>query len=918
MKHTYTNRVLKPWRGLLLAALLGLGAGTAQGQTLNFPLASATNVAGTYADLGTNGTVISTPNTDDANSSAQSIGFPFSFNGQSFTEFVLNTNGYIKLGNTAPAAPYFFDTQVAAAGGPLNNASETNLLLPFNIDLEASPTAAAEYRVATTGTAPNRVCIIQWKNVSDKVSGTFGKQLGSFEFQVKLYETINRVEFVYGTATAGPGTDTFKYVAVGLKGSGNANNQLITAVKGSTQAWSGTIFTGANYAATTNAHNIRKSALPDAGRTYRFTPQQAKDAAVSLVYTLGKLPVPFGTPHVIRAFIRNIGREELVNVNITLTVTGANSFTNVKTLPSLPAGAAGTLLFDAFSPTATGTNNIRVTISDDDDNLNNTAIFTQQVTTDTYAVAENGVAPSGSVGLTNASDRTLAGSGIFAVRYSTSAPRTVTAANIGLGDTRSVGRTVYAVVMNAAGSILGRSADYVIKAADVATTKTFTFSTPIPIATGDFHVGLAEAESPAGTLFFSPLGLQAETPTRSGVFFVTGLTGGISTATDDVGGAGLGRFLIEAVIGAPPTCPAPTAVSVVDVTANSVVVNITASAASTGYTILYGARGFDPNGTTGVTTVTAPSSPFTLTGLAASTGYDLYVRANCGATDQSTMAGPIAFTTLCTPPIITAFPYAENFDNILAGQPFACGITVADINADNNTWASVASTTLAASAPNAMMYNYNTTDPTKGADDWFFTPALFLRAGSRYQLSFKYRTRVVAGIATAEKLEVKYGSATTPAGQPNLLWRNENLTNTTYQSTTAGTAAGQVMPITPAADGNVYIGFHAFSAPDQFAVLVDDIAITSVVTGVSDALVRAVNVYPNPTAGVFTVEVRGANAKGGLEVEVTNLLGQRVHTANIRDNFENKVNLSSLANGMYTVKVKAGNDYMIRQIIVQK
>ncbi|SNC68597.1 Por secretion system C-terminal sorting domain-containing protein [Hymenobacter gelipurpurascens] len=906
MKHTYTNRLLTPWRGLLLAALLGLGAGTAQGQTLNFPLASATNVAGTYADLGTTGTAISTPNTDDANSSAQSIGFPFSFNGQSFTEFVLNTNGYIKLGNTAPAAPYFFDTQVAAAGGPLNNTSETNLLLPFNIDLEASPTAAAEYRVATTGTAPNRVCIIQWKNVSDKVSGTFGKQLGSFEFQVKLYETINRAEFVYGTATAGPGTDTFKYVAVGLKGSGNANNQLITAVKGSTQAWSGTIFTGANYTATTNAHNIRKSALPDAGRTYRFTPQQAKDAAVSLVYTLGKLPVPFGTPHVIRAFIRNIGREELVNVNITLTVTGANSFTNVKTLTSLPAGAAGTLSFDAFSPTATGNNNISVTIADDDDNLNNTATFVQQVNTTTYAYADATSPVSNSVGLGT-------GSAILATKYTTSEPRTVTAVSVRLEDTKTVGNTLYAVVCDKNGAIIGRSADYVVTAADISKTKVFTFAAPLSVAIGDFYTGIAQTAN--ATTGYFPIGVQAENPTRTGAYYLLDLAGGQPA---DVAGNNLGRLLIEATMGTPPTCPPPSAITVSSITSTSTIVSFTGPANGTGYTILYGPKGFDPNATTGGTSVAAASSPFTLTGLSASTEYDLYIRANCGAGDLSALTGRVTFTTLCTPPIITAFPYTENFDNVLAGQPFACGISVADINADNNTWASVASTTLAASTPNAIMYTYNTTDATKGADDWFFTPALYLRAGSRYQLSFKYRTRVVAGIATAEKLEVKYGSATTPAGQPNLLWRNENLTNTTYQSTTAGTAAGQVMPITPAADGNVYIGFHAFSAPDQFAVLVDDIAITSVVTGVSDALVRAVNVYPNPTAGVFTVEVRGANAKGGLEVEVTNLLGQRVHTANIRDNFENKVNLSSLANGMYTVKVKAGNDYMIRQIIVQK
>lgn len=906
MKHTYKSRHFTPWRGALLAALLGLGAGTAQAQTLNYPLASANNVAGTYTDLGTSGTVIATPNTDDANSEAQPIGFAFSFNGQSFTDFVLNTNGYIKLGTTAPVAPYFFSGPQVITGGPINNVAETNLLLPFNLDLESATSVTAEYRVATSGTAPNRICTIQWKNVSDKVSGTIGKQLDNFQFQVKLYETLNRVEFVYGSATAGPGTDAFKSVGVAIKGSGNAATQLISVTKGSTQAWSAASFLAGPY--TGNAHNTRKSALPDAGRTYRFNPQQANDASVLAVYSLGKLPTASATPHVIQAFVRNEGFNALTNVRITLTVTGANSFTNTKIVSSLPVGAQGILPFDPFTPTAPGTNNISVSVADDDNNANNTATYRQLVNTDIYSVAEPGVAASSGLG------RTATLGGIFAVRYNTNKARVVTAVNAQLSDANSVGRTVYGVVMDNNGAILARSADYVVTAADIATYKTFTFAIPVAVAAGNFHVGLAQAAAPTGTAAFFPMALQNEVPTRPGVFFTTNLEGGITSA-NDVSGSNFGRFMIEAVTSVMPTCFQPTTVAVSNATATTVVVNATGPANATGYTIVYGPRGFNP--ASAGTSVTAPSVPFTLTGLAASTTYDLYIRANCSATDQSALTGPIAFTTLCTPPVISTFPFAEGFGTVATGLTLPCGITVADINGDNTTWRTAAAVGGNVTLANAMVYSYNSTDATKGADDWFFTPALALRAGSRYQLSFKYKTDATA-FPTSEKLEVKYGTAMTPEGQTNLLWRNENITNTALVTTTGGTAAGQVLPITPAADGSVYIGFHAFSAPDQFNLYVDDIAINAVVTGVSDALVRAVNVYPNPSAGEFTVEVRGANAKGGMQVEVTNLLGQRVHTAALRDNFENKVNLSALANGMYTLKVKSGNEYMIRNIVVQK
>src|SRR5689334_15897116 len=77
-------------------------AGVAYSQ-FNYTAAKAQNVAGTYTDLGNSGTVISTGgNFDNANSSAQTIGFTFYFNGTSFTQFVLNTNGFIRLGSTAP------------------------------------------------------------------------------------------------------------------------------------------------------------------------------------------------------------------------------------------------------------------------------------------------------------------------------------------------------------------------------------------------------------------------------------------------------------------------------------------------------------------------------------------------------------------------------------------------------------------------------------------------------------------------------------------------------------------------------------------------------------------------------------------------------------------------------------------------
>ena len=76
--------------------------------------------------------------------------------------------------------------------------------------------------------------------------------------------------------------------------------------------------------------------------------------------------------------------------------------------------------------------------------------------------------------------------------------------------------------------------------------------------------------------------------------------------------------------------------------------------------------------------------------------------------------------------------------------------------------------------------------------------------------------------------------------------------------------------------------------------------------------------FPNPSNGQVTLDIRDAKAKGAMQVQVTNMLGQIVHTAAVRDNAENKLNLSGLADGMYVLRVSSGTEYTIRQLVLTK
>ncbi|MDA3910651.1 MAG: T9SS type A sorting domain-containing protein [Bacteroidales bacterium] len=73
-----------------------------------------------------------------------------------------------------------------------------------------------------------------------------------------------------------------------------------------------------------------------------------------------------------------------------------------------------------------------------------------------------------------------------------------------------------------------------------------------------------------------------------------------------------------------------------------------------------------------------------------------------------------------------------------------------------------------------------------------------------------------------------------------------------------------------------------------------------------------VNVYPNPTSGQLTIE-----NVNGADVEVFNLVGQRVYTAkNVDKNMT--VDLSNLSEGTYIVKVSGTNTFKTQKINIVK
>lgn len=150
---------------------------------------------------------------DDNRSFPVEIGFDYWYNGVRYTQFSVSTNGFIDFSNST--ANGTGNTSFGYTNANFTTSTNTtNLALaPMYDDLTAQGGQEAlgnSIKYITTGTAPNRILTVEWKNMA-----VYGNTTPDLNFQVKLYETTGIIEFVYGTMTAG--TTTYSYTC-GING----------------------------------------------------------------------------------------------------------------------------------------------------------------------------------------------------------------------------------------------------------------------------------------------------------------------------------------------------------------------------------------------------------------------------------------------------------------------------------------------------------------------------------------------------------------------------------------------------------------------------------------------------------------------------------------------------------------------------
>ncbi len=232
------------------------------GQVSLYTFASS---SGTYSSI--TGTNLYTGTWNDDVTTNVPIGFNFYFNGKNYSTCSVSTNGFITLGTTAPTNIDYL---------PISSTSGfEGAISAVGFNLSGNTGSAISY--ITQGTAPNRRFIVQFNNVR-----RFNVNGDAFSFQIRLNETSNTVEFIYGSFTVSNSVNS--RVQVGLRGLNNNdfNNRSLT---------SNTSWNTATVAGTTVNDDVRlrSSAYPSSGRTFTWTPPPVCSGSPSVTGTKSQL-----------------------------------------------------------------------------------------------------------------------------------------------------------------------------------------------------------------------------------------------------------------------------------------------------------------------------------------------------------------------------------------------------------------------------------------------------------------------------------------------------------------------------------------------------------------------------------------------------------------------------------------------------
>ena len=305
-----------------------------------------TQSAGTFTPI-TGGTVLGIPTNDDTSfpsfsSTGYPIGFPFTYNGEVYTSFGVNSNGWIRL----DSGTFAMDNSYSPLNGFGSNFRQ--IVTALSSDLQGKA-GIGELSYIVEGSSPNQTLVVQWLNYAKYQS--INNLNDTLNFQIRLNETSNTIDIVYGNFIfAGLG----RAVQVGI----NGNNLTDFVARETATDWTSTVPAIVN----TATCSLTTTIFPSSGLTFTFGILSGDiDAPVIANDTISPLSSCNSVSHTVSADITDASG--VASAEILWTLNGVQQapiiMTNVGTLYSgvIPASGSGNINF-SIRATDLGPNNI--------------------------------------------------------------------------------------------------------------------------------------------------------------------------------------------------------------------------------------------------------------------------------------------------------------------------------------------------------------------------------------------------------------------------------------------------------------------------------------------------------------------------------------------------------------------------------